>query len=64
VIFSARAISIAPLIVGGFLYWINPLTVDLLVSDPMGRKLLAYAVVSMLVGVLVIRGMVRRNTTL
>ena len=30
VIFSSRALSLAPFIVGGLLYWINPQTVDLL----------------------------------
>jgi tight adherence protein B len=64
VIFSSRALSCAPLIVGGLLYWINPGTVDLLFYDPTGRTLLAYAVASVLIGTLVIRGMIRRNTAL
>ena len=63
VIFSARALSVSPLLVGGFLYFINPRTVDLLFSDPTGRMLLAYAIASVTVGVLVIRWMVRRGTT-
>jgi tight adherence protein B len=64
VIFSSRALSCAPLIVGGLLYWINPQTVDLLFYDPTGRMLLAYAIASVLIGVLVIRWMIRRDTAL
>jgi tight adherence protein B len=64
VIFSARALSCAPVIVGGLLYWINPETVDLLFYDPTGRMLLAYAMASVLIGVLVIRWMIRRDTAL
>jgi tight adherence protein B len=64
VIFSSRALSCAPLIVGGFLYWINPQTIDLLFYDPTGRTLLAYAVASMLMGTLVIRWMIRRDTAI
>jgi tight adherence protein B len=64
VIFSSRALSLAPLIVGGLLYWINPQTVDLLFTDPTGRTLLAYAGASVLAGTLVIRWMIRRDTVL
>jgi len=64
VIFSSRALSCAPLIVGGLLYWINPRMVDLLFYDPTGRMLLAYAIASVLIGVLVIRWMIRRDTAL
>ena len=64
VIFSSRALSCAPLIVGGLLYFINPQTVDLLFYDPTGRMLLAYAVASVVIGSLVIRWMIRRNTAL
>jgi tight adherence protein B len=64
VIFSSRALSFAPLAVGGLLYWINPQTVDLLFYDPTGNMLLAYAAVSALIGSLVIRWMVRRETEL
>jgi tight adherence protein B len=64
VIFSSRALSCAPLIVGGLLYWINPVTVDLLFYDPTGRTLLAYAVASVIIGSLVIRWMIRRDTAL
>src|SRR4051794_37959833 len=51
VIFSSRALSCAPVIVGGLLYMINPATVDLLFYDPTGKALLAYAVTSVLFGV-------------
>jgi tight adherence protein B len=64
VIFSSRALSCAPLIVGGLLYFINPQTVDLLFSDPTGRTLLAYAVASVVMGTLVIRWMIRRDTAI
>jgi tight adherence protein B len=64
VIFSSRALSVAPAIIGGLLYLLNPQSIDLLFYDPTGRKLLAYAVVSVLVGSLVIRWMVRRDTAL
>src|SRR3954466_7472297 len=62
VIFSSRALSCAPLIIGGILYWINPQSVDLLFYDSTGRMLLAYAVASVLIGALVIRWMIRRET--
>jgi tight adherence protein B len=64
VIFSAKALSLAPFIVGGLLYWINPQSVDLLFSDPTGNKLLGYAIASVLIGQLVIRWMIRRETAL
>ncbi|WP_338699142.1 type II secretion system F family protein [Bradyrhizobium sp. 26S5] len=64
VIFSSRALSLSPLIIGGLLYWINPKTVDLLFHDPTGNMLLAYAAGSVLVGHLVIRWMIRRETAL
>ncbi|WP_439374540.1 type II secretion system F family protein [Bradyrhizobium sp. DASA03120] len=64
VIFSSRALSCAPLITGGLLYWISPHTIDLLFTDPTGNMLLAYAVASVLIGSLVIRWMVRRETEL
>jgi tight adherence protein B len=64
VIFSSRALTISPLIAGGLLYAANPQNVDLLFSDPTGNKLLAYAVASVLIGHLVIRWMVRRETEL
>ncbi len=64
VIFSAKALSYAPVIVGGLLYWINPQSVDLLFYDPTGNMLLAYAVASVIIGNLVIRWMIRRDTAL
>ena len=64
VIFSAKALSYAPLIVGGLLYWINPQSVDLLFYDPTGNMMLAYAVASVIIGNLVIRWMIRRDTAL
>jgi tight adherence protein B len=64
VIFSSKALSCAPIIIGGLLYWLNPRSVDLLFYDPTGRTLLAYAVASVLIGTLVIRWMIRRDTAL
>jgi tight adherence protein B len=64
VIFSSRALSVSPLIIGAFLYVINPQLVDLLFDDPTGRRLLAYAGASVIVGTLVIRWIVRRSTSL
>jgi tight adherence protein B len=64
VIFSSRALSVAPVIVGGILYAINPQSVDLLLYDSTGNKLLAYAVVSVIAGHFVIREMIRRETAL
>lgn len=64
VIFSSRALSLSPLLIGGLLYSVNPRTVDMLFTDPTGNKLLAYAVGSVLVGHFVIRWMIRRETTL
>ncbi|MDA9435460.1 type II secretion system F family protein [Bradyrhizobium sp. CCBAU 51627] len=64
VIFSSRALTGAPVVIGGILYWINPESVDLLFSDPTGNKMLAYAVVSVIVGHFVIRWMIRRETAL
>src|SRR6266481_1160271 len=64
VIFSSRALTISPLVGGGVLYAANPQTVDLLFYDPTGRTLLAYAVASVIIGSLVIRWMIRRETVI
>jgi tight adherence protein B len=64
VIFSSRALSVSPLIALGLLYLANPQLVDLLFTDPTGRKMLAYAAASVFIGTMVIRWMVRRDTTL
>lgn len=64
VIFSSRALTLSPVIGGGVLYASNPQTVDLLFTDPVGNKLLAYAVGSVLLGAVVISWMVRRETEL
>ena len=64
VIFSSRALSAAPIVVGSLLYMISPQSVDLLFTDPVGNTLLAYAIGSVLVGHFVIRWMIRRETAL
>jgi tight adherence protein B len=64
VIFSSRALSASPIVIGGGLYLINPTTIDKLFSDPTGRMLFAYAVVSVVIGIGVIRWMVKRETTI
>lgn len=64
VIFSSRALSVSPVIIGGLLYLMSPQQLDLLFYDPTGNKLLAYAVGSVLIGSLVMRWMVKRETEL
>jgi len=64
VIFSSRALSLSPFIVGGLLYAVNPQSIDLLFYDPTGNMLLAYAMASVTVGHFVIRWMIRRETAL
>jgi len=64
VIFSSRALCVAPVIIGGLLYLISPRSIDLLFTDPTGNKLLAFAASSVLLGSFVIRWMVRRETSL
>lgn len=64
VIFSSRALTVSPFIVGGILYMLSPQMVDPLFTDPTGNTMLAYAVVSVILGHLVIRWMIRRETAL
>jgi tight adherence protein B len=64
VIFSSRALSLAPFVVGGLLYAINPQSLDMLFYDPTGNMFLAYAVASVVMGTLVIHWMVKRDTEL
>ena len=64
VIFSARALTMSPFIIGGLLYKLNPSSIDLLFIDPTGRKMLAFAGASVLVGTVVIRWMIRKDTAL
>jgi tight adherence protein B len=64
VIFSSRALSLSPLIIGGLLYSISPTSITPLFTDPTGQKLLAYAVGSVVAGHFVIRWMIRRETAL
>ena len=64
VIFSSRALSLAPFIVGGILHMINPQLLDLLFTDPTGNRLLAYAGTSVLIGNLVMSWMIRRDTAI
>jgi tight adherence protein B len=64
VIFSARALTAAPFIVGGLMYLLNSRMLALLFTDTTGRMMLAYAVTSVITGALVIQWMIRRETTL
>ncbi|MBR1200944.1 type II secretion system F family protein [Bradyrhizobium sp. AUGA SZCCT0240] len=64
VIFSSRALSVSPVVIGGLLYLLNPQSIDMLFTDPTGNMLLAYAVASVIIGSLVIRWMVKRETEL
>ncbi|MBH5369047.1 type II secretion system F family protein [Bradyrhizobium glycinis] len=64
VIFSSRALTFAPLIIGGIIYKLSPQSIEPLFQDPIGNNMLAYAVVSVLIGHFVIRWLIRRETTL
>lgn len=64
VIFSSRALSAAPVIVGGLLYLQSPQSIDMLFYDPTGNKLLAYAIGSVLTGHFVIRWLIKKETEL
>ncbi|WP_375764341.1 type II secretion system F family protein [Bradyrhizobium sp. Pha-3] len=64
VIFSSRALSVSPIVVGGVMYLVSPTMIDQLFYDPTGNVLLVYAVCSVLMGHFVIRWMVKRETTL
>jgi tight adherence protein B len=64
VIFSSKAISVSPVIIAGLVYLTNRPMLDVLFTDPLGRKLLAFSAVSVLVGTVVIRWMIRRDTAL
>jgi tight adherence protein B len=56
---SAWVLCMLPFGAGGMMYVANPETMDVLFTDPSGRKLLAAAATMMLLGVLVIRKLVR-----
>ncbi|MFB6452390.1 type II secretion system F family protein [Bradyrhizobium tunisiense] len=64
VIFSSRALTFAPLIIGGIIYKLSPQSIEPLFHDPIGNNMLAYAVISVLTGHFVIRWLIRRETTL
>ncbi|HTI81073.1 MAG TPA: type II secretion system F family protein [Acetobacteraceae bacterium] len=62
VIFSAKALTVAPFIFGGLLYLLNPQMEDKLFTDPTGRLLMACALISVFFGAVVIYWMVKRET--
>jgi tight adherence protein B len=64
VIFSSRALTCAPFIIGGLLYLASPQSLDMLFYDPLGNRLLAYAIGSVAAGHFVIRWMIRRETAI
>ncbi|MCP1834194.1 tight adherence protein B [Bradyrhizobium sp. USDA 4532] len=64
VIFSSRALTCAPFIIGGLLYLAAPASLDMLFYDPLGNKLLGYAIGSVLFGHVVIRWMIKRETAI
>ena len=64
VIFSARALTLSPFITAALFYKINPIMIDLLFTHPTGRKMLAFAGASVLVGTMIIRWMIRKDTAL
>jgi tight adherence protein B len=53
--FSAGLLCALPLVVGLGFYFLKPEYVELLFTDPLGTKFLTYAVISEIVGILVIR---------
>lgn len=63
-IFSARALSCAPFVVGGLLYLTNPKMFTLLFTEHTGQLMLAYALISVITGTLVIQWMIRKGTAL
>ena len=63
-IFSSRALVAAPFIVGGLLYLGSPEYFDMLLTDPVGKKLLAYAIGSVVMGHFVIRWLIKKETAL
>jgi tight adherence protein B len=53
--FSAGLLCVLPIVVGLVSYIFNPEYVRLLWTDPTGSKFLTYAIISEIVGILIIR---------
>lgn len=58
---SAGVLIALPFISGGGMYLLNPAYIGVLFSDPLGEKLVGLAAASLIVGVLVMRGIIRRS---
>ncbi|MDR1658291.1 MAG: type II secretion system F family protein [Deltaproteobacteria bacterium] len=56
---SARILSVLPIFVIGLQAFLNPKQLQFLIADPLGRTVLGYCLVSMWIGLLVIRRMSR-----
>lgn len=58
---SAGVLIVLPFISGGGMYMLNPAYMSVLLHDPMGQKMLGLAIASLIVGVLVMRSVIRRS---
>jgi tight adherence protein B len=57
---SALILAVLPVAVGGMLYIINPTYMMLLFTDPMGHTILGMAILSLALGLGIIRALIRR----
>jgi tight adherence protein B len=58
---SAGVLIALPFLSGGGMYMLNPAYIGLLFSDPLGHKMLGLAAASLIVGVLIMRAVIRRS---
>jgi tight adherence protein B len=56
---AARILSILPLFVIGLQAFLNPKQLQFLIADPVGRTVIGYCLISMFIGLMVIRRMSR-----
>jgi tight adherence protein B len=56
---GAAVLTVMPFLTGGGLYLLNPTYISLLFTDPTGHKLLGSAIVSLCLGLIVIRSIIR-----
>ena len=60
---SARVLSGIPFVAGDFMYLVRPDALKLFFTDPRGQVLLAFGIVSLIIGILTMRRMIRKGTT-
>lgn len=60
---SARVLAGLPFVAGGFMYLINPASMMPLFTDHIGRMMLAYGLVSVLLGIAIMQQMIKKGTT-